>query len=121
VPPHIYHQLLWLQACLKQKQLLLMGGRRELTDARTKTLWHTRHGLVRYFANISLMCDNCRLYEQHHGNDMVRTSSGSPSGLVIICRSCQASSCMLVSSADVCNGSKSDSTAFNVSIFAMGQ
>jgi hypothetical protein len=51
----------------------LLDGRRELTDVRTKTLWHTRHGLVRYFANIALMCDNCRLYEQHHGNDMVRS------------------------------------------------
>jgi hypothetical protein len=40
---------------------------------RSKALWHTRHGLVRYFANTSLMCDNCRLYEQHHGNDTVRS------------------------------------------------
>lgn len=52
-----------------------------MTDVRSKALWHTRHGLVRYFANISLMCDNCRLYEQHHGNDMVRSEQMQPSQL----------------------------------------
>ena len=39
--------------------------RREYGIAKKKVLWHSRRGLQRYYANISLMCDNCREYQRH--------------------------------------------------------
>ena len=50
--------------CVPTSELMVLC-RREYGIAKKKVLWHSRRGLERYYANISLMCDNCREYQRH--------------------------------------------------------
>jgi hypothetical protein len=59
--------------------------RRDFGTAKKRVLWHSRRGLERYYANISLMCDNCREY-QRNVDDPSEVGRGPCDGHSYSCR-----------------------------------